>query len=389
MTTRWAKPVYIRSMGAFLPNDPVPNSQITQHIGAIHSKHSALLLKKTLALNGIKNRHYAMVNEKPTHLNIDLAAGAVRDALQNSHGISVNQVGMLAAGTSHPDVILPGFANLVHGRIGSKRSMDCLSSGGVCISSANALKAAAHAVSLGEHSRALVVGSEAASHMLCAKRYKDFETMLDEGKMDLRSVFDIEFVRYMLSDGAGCALLDHEPHPSKLSFRIEQFYHHSFAHELPPCMVLGVPKAGKPIELEEIYKVNETERLVGHQDTDLLNKEIIVRSKESLEAALEQGFLGDGKKVDWVLPHISSYFFYERSALVLQEVLGIRKDRIWTNLATVGNAGSASMMLLLWGLLNDENRPIIKKGDRVLLCIPESGNFSYHYVSLEVVDSNG
>jgi 3-oxoacyl-[acyl-carrier-protein] synthase III len=237
-TFSWARPVYIRSTGAFFPNDPVPNHEIKQHIGMIHSNRSAMIRDKILGYNGIKNRYYAMKNNKPTHLNADLAAEAVHDAIRQYEGVALDQVGMLATGTTIPDILIPGFANLVHGKLRASNSMDCLSSTGVCISSTSALKAAANAVSLGEHNRALVIGCESASHSLASEQFIGFDTD-SEDILDPKDAFKAKFLRYMLSDGAGCALLDLEPHTSKLSFRIERFYHHSFAHKLPPCMVMG------------------------------------------------------------------------------------------------------------------------------------------------------
>jgi 3-oxoacyl-[acyl-carrier-protein] synthase III len=390
----WVRPVYIRSTGAFLPNDPVPNHEIEQHIGAIHSHRSALIREKILACNGIQNRYYAMKNQRPTHLNMDLAAEAVHDALRQSEGVTLDHVSMLATGTTVPDVMVPGFANLLHGRLGATKSMDCLSSAGVCISSVSALKAAANSVTLSEHHRALVVGSETASHGLVAARFKGFDTDAAD-LLDPKDAFKAEFLRYMLSDGAGCALLDCVPHPSQLSFRIERFYHHSFAHELPPCMVLGTVKPGRPIQAQDIYKFNHDQNLLIQQDTYLLNKNIVRRFKESLALAVAQGFLGNddnnnNKRVDWVVPHISSHFFFDPAAKAIQEILGVPRERIWTNLSQVGNVGAASAMLLLWGLLQGGNdRPDLKQGDRVLLVIPESGNFSYHYVLLTVVDPTG
>jgi 3-oxoacyl-[acyl-carrier-protein] synthase III len=392
----WVRPVYIRSVGAFLPNDPVPNDEIEHHIGTIHSHRSAAIREKILSYNGIKNRHYAMKRNVPTHLNADLAAEAVHDALRQSAGVSLDQVGMLATGTSVPDVLVPGFANLLHGRLHGTTSMDCLTSAGVCLASTTALKAAANAVTLGEHRRALVVGSETFSHGLSSAQFQGYDTDAED-ILDPKDAFKAEFLRYMLSDGAGCVLLDGEPHPTQLSFRIERFYHHSFAHELPPCMVMGTRSPGIPIQLPDIYKFNHhrhpnnqsNNHLLLQQDTQLLNKNIIRRFKESMTLAVSQGFLG-GRAVDWVVPHLSSHFFFRQTARAVQDILGVPKERIWTNLSSVGNVGAASTMLLLWGLLHGDDRPgDIKMGDRVLLMVPESGNFSYQYVLLTVVGPSG
>jgi len=378
---QYPRPVYIRSMGAFLPNDPVSNKDMEKHIGTMHEESPAigLVRDKILSLNGITNRHYATKNEEPTHLNLDVASHSVHDALKNSGGVSLADIDMLATGTTMPDIPIPGFANLLHGKLGATHSVDCLSSAGICTSSTNALKAAVNAVAVGQHDNALVVGSETASHGLHAKYLKRFLAQRDNPMSGL-------FLRYMLSDGAGCALLDTSPHPTNLSYRVDQFYHHSFAHRFPPCMVSGTTTgAGKPISLDTIYKFNEDNMDVTlrvQQDIEMLKENVIPLGKEALQYAIEEkGFPAEG--VDWVVPHLSSFMFFPEFAKQIHAVLGIAEDKIWTNLKSVGNVGAASMPLLLWGMLGQN--PNVKKGDRVLVIVPESGNFSFHYILLTVV----
>jgi len=321
---------------------------------------------------------------------------------------------MLATGTTMPDVHVPGFANLLHGKLyerndtanaaSNNKSMDCLSSSGVCISGISAMKAAAHAVTLGQHDRAMVVGCETSSQSTQSHSYSDPSTQS----------LETEFLRYMLSDGASCALLDSEPNPgNQLSFRLEAFYHHSFAHELPPTMVLGVPEAGKSLNLGSTHLTtsdsSDARMKILRQNIKMLNKHIMVKGREALQHAIEEcGLLEcvDGGGIDWVLPHVSSYIFYQDCVDAAQDLLGLPSSRVWTNLETVGNVGSASPFLLLWGALEEQkksasrgnlngssqqsrSRVQLKKGDRVLLFVPESGQFSYHYVILTVCDHNG
>ena len=392
------KPVYIRSIGAFLPNDPVTNEDVPSHLGDIGNRMSDVIRKQIFKSNGIETRYYATLHGKPTHLNIDLAAAAVHDAIDGSGGVSLDSIGLLACGTSSADVIVPGIANLVHGIIGAGHSMECLSTAGVCGSSSTALKAAANAVALGQHKRALVVGSELASHKMLAGRFKKIleKATNDSLLLDPKDIFSGEFLRYMLSDGAACTLLDVSPHPTKLSYRIESIYHHSFAHELPPAMVGGVPKAGKQLQLGETMWTSDdagdvpAHMLVLRQDVELLNENIMKKSAEALRAGIEQGFLDSvGGEVDWVFPHMSSLFFSDEVARHIKDILGLEEDKIWTNLPSVGNVGSASPFLLMWGGLHQRDGPPLKKGDRVVVVVPESGHFSFQYILLTVVDKNG
>ena len=51
------------------------------------------------------------------------------------------------------------------------------------------------------------------------------------------------------------------------------------------------------------------------------------------------------------------------------------------NLARVGNVGAASIYLALDELMTSGK---LKKGDKILLSVPESGRFSYAYAYLTV-----
>ena len=97
-------------------------------------------------------------------LNEELAAEAARRALAD-RGLAPEAVRMLATGTTQGDLLVPGFASMVHGRLGGG-PMELLSAAGVCASGMAALKAAVSAVRLGEHPVAVAVGSELVSRSL-------------------------------------------------------------------------------------------------------------------------------------------------------------------------------------------------------------------------------
>ncbi|HXT89956.1 MAG TPA: hypothetical protein VN714_11945, partial [Trebonia sp.] len=69
---------YITGTGAFLPGEPVDNEQLAARFGA-DTPRAAESLSRTLALNGIKTRHYAVDDSGMTMLlNEELAAEAAR-----------------------------------------------------------------------------------------------------------------------------------------------------------------------------------------------------------------------------------------------------------------------------------------------------------------------
>ena len=59
----------------------------------------------------------------------------------------------------------------------------------------------------------------------------------------------------------------------------------------------------------------------------------------------------------------------------------IPKEKWFTNLATKGNVGSASIYLMVDELFKSGK---LKKGERLLLVVPESSRFSYSYCHLTV-----
>jgi len=54
--------------------------------------------------------------------------------------------------------------------------------------------------------------------------------------------FKKDFLRWMLSDGAGAALLSPEPNKEGLSLKIDWIESASFAHKLDACMYAGGEK---------------------------------------------------------------------------------------------------------------------------------------------------
>jgi 3-oxoacyl-[acyl-carrier-protein] synthase-3 len=89
--------------------------------------------------------------------------------------------------------------------------------------------------------------------------------------------------------------------------------------------------------------------------------------------------------IDWFLPHYSSEYFRDKLFAHLPEQFKIPQSRWFTNLPRVGNVGSASLYLMLGELFSSGS---LKKGERLLCFVPESGRFSMAFVHLTVVDAS-
>ena len=83
-----------------------------------------------------------------------------------------------------------------------------------------------------------------------------------------------------------------------------------------------------------------------------------------------------------VLPHMSSYYFEPAVKKIIAELSPNCPVPFWTNLRTAGNTGAASIFIMLDEYLKTQP---VAAGDRILLFVPESGQFNYVLISLTVV----
>jgi len=382
--------VYITAAGAYLPGEPVDNDRMENVLGLIDGKPSRLK-KRILKSNGIKTRHYALGEDgQTTELNEELAAKAVHAALANSE-LTLEDVEMLAAGTTQGDVPIPGFASMVHGRLGGP-PMEILSAGGVCCSSMAALSSAYRAVATQQRKNAVVVGSELVSRSLKGTRFRrESNDPLEDGHLDgmRRSYrdFDADFLRWMLSDGAGSLVLEGKLHGEKPSLRIDWIELKSYANEYETCMYTGIahkdsPRAGNTwLDLATISEADKAELMRIRQDTGLLPQIVKLSVEEYLRLIKRERIVPE--ELDHILCHYSSHFFKGEIIKLLDEAhLGIPEEKWFTNLYTKGNTGAASIFIMLEEALNSGR---FKKGEKILLMVPESGRFTVSFALLTCV----
>ncbi len=382
--------VFITAAGAYFPGAPVDNDRIESVLGLIDGKPSRLK-KRILKSNGIRTRHYALDEQgRTTELNEELAVKAVRAALGRSE-LRLDEVEMLAAGTTQGDVPIPGFASMVHGRLGG-RPLEILSAGGVCCASMAALAGAYRAVATEQRKNAVVVGSELVSRSLKGTRFRRAsEAPLEDARLDeMRGSyrdFDADFLRWMLSDGAGSVVLESKPHGTELSLRIDWIELKSFAHEYETCMYAGMahkeaPRAGHTwLDMATIAEADQAELMRIRQDTGLL-PQIVKLGVEEYLRLIERGRIVP-EELDHFLCHYSSHFFKSEIVKLLDEArLAIPEAKWFTNLYTRGNTGAASIFIMLEEALNGGR---FKRGEKILLMVPESGRFTISFALLTCV----
>jgi 3-oxoacyl-[acyl-carrier-protein] synthase-3 len=361
---------YITGVGAYLPGDPIDNEQLAARFGDGTALGTAQR-QRVLAANGIRTRHYAVDGAGSTlMLNEELAAHAAERALAD-RGLAPSAVRMLAVGTTQGDLLVPGFASMVHGRLGGG-PMELLSATGVCASGMAALKSAVSAVRLGEHPVAVAIGSELVSRSFGA------------GGANTRDTPDTNFLRWTLSDGAGAVVVEPEPRPDGLSLRVDWMHLVSHAHEHPVCMSAGLgedrePRAGSTwLDLPEPGQAAGFEVPRLRQDMSVLPALIDVGVAE-FSALVKAGRIDPG--TEHILCHYSAEHFRAKLFARLSQAGYPPKDERWfTNLHTAGNTGAASIFVMLEAVL-----PRLRPGDRVLLIVPESGRFTLAFAHLTCV----
>ncbi|MBN9299801.1 MAG: beta-ketoacyl-ACP synthase III [Filimonas sp.] len=377
--------VYITNTSIYLPNEAVPSDEMEEYLGYINGKPSKSK-KIVLRNNGIKTRYYALTKEgKATHTNAEMTANAVRE-LFNNDKTKLQEIELLSCGTSSPDQMMPSHGVMVHGCLPETRSIEVVSPAGVCCAGMHAFKYAYMAVKSGEVNNAVATGSERFSGSLVAHNFDEEAHKLEQLNENPFISFDKEFLRWMLSDGAAAFALSDKPNAEGLSLRVDWIEGVSYANEMDTCMYMAGEKQAdgslkgyldftpEEIMTKSIFSIK--------QDISLLSSNIVpLGGKKIKEIAERRGM--DPDDIDYFLPHMSSEFFRSKIKEIMA-VLGkdVPEEKWFVNLTKMGNVGAASVYFMVHELFKSGQ---LKKGEKLLLLVPESARFSYMYALLTVV----
>lgn len=376
--------VFINRSASFLPNAPVDNATVEKMLGAT-TGHSAQIRRIVLRQNGIRQRYYALDphRQQPTHSNAQLAANAIRALFADAQR---PDIGCLAVGTSLADQLMPGHAVMVHGELGWP-ACEVATLAGICCAGMAALKFAWLQVALGECQHAVAAASELSSAMLRQGNYP-VEGSIAAEKLhnEPELAFGKEFLRWMLSDGAGALWLGALPQPERIALRIDWIEMSSHAHLLPACMYMGARKQGDGSLLgwtqADAVERDQAAMFCLTQDVRLLNENVVEHTLVQPLSRIRQKRRLESDAIDWFLPHMSSEYFRQPIAAALSKIgLPIAQERWYTNLKTCGNTGSASIYIMLDELIRSGT---LRPGERLLCFIPESGRFSSAFMHLTV-----
>ena len=377
------RPVYITKTASFLPNEPVSNSEIETFlgmIGGIPSKAQQLILRN----NQIKTRYYALDKEQNiTHTSYDMAIKAIEKLYGD--GINADTLELLSAGTTSQEMIMPSHAVQIHGEMGGSNNTEVVSFAGSCCSGIHALKYGYLSLASGEKQNAIALASERLSAWMRSSYFKEEYETLKKLKDDPIIAFEKDFLRFMLSDGAGGVLLRDKPNKDSISLKIEWIELTSYANTYPACMYAGAEydSSGNLLGWTRFKEEEWTNKSLFSikQNTKILGENIIkLGGKYLIETAAKRGLKTED--IDWFLPHLSSMYFRSKIFQELERVGFVIPEEKWfLNLPTVGNVAAASAFLMLDELFYSGK---LKKGEKIFIMVPESARFSYAFVYLTV-----
>ncbi len=376
-----SKPVYINAIGKYLPGEPIANNEMEEYLGMIGGKPSRSK-SRMLTQNGIKSRYYALdKNQKTTESVAGMTVKAIDDCLQKNTS-DKGSVQFLSAATTQGDLPIPGFASMVHGEsdlpicgIASHQS--------VCAAGMMAIKNAFMHVQSGEIDTAIACAGELASRMFKAERFENQDATTEKGSLPLET----DFLRWMLSDGAGAFLLQDKPERDAFSLKMEWIELKSHATLFEPCMYTGMNKTEQGgqgpswIDFKSFSDADNSGAINLKQDIRLVNHIVSLGVQHFFQLIDEEKI--DPKKLDWLLCHYSSEYFKQPILDLLQKGgVEIPQEKWFTNLHSKGNTGSASIFIMLEELLYKKD---LKDGQKILCMVPESGRFITSFMLLTVV----
>lgn len=365
--------VYITRTSSFFPNNPVSNDDMEKFIGMVDGKPSRVR-PIILRQNGIKTRFYALdENQKITHSNAQLAQCAIERLFESD--VEKKEIQFLSCATSMPDQFMPSHASMVHGAA-FEQPLEIASLAGVCMSGLLALKTAWLSVGSGNSDNAVCVASELLSPAMLSHFFNEEMKHLKLIEENPHLAFEKDFLRFMLSDGAGALLLQSKPNGDK-NLRIDWIKTYSYANSQPSCMYMWAEKlpngdlmgwknfTGKEMSEKSVWSLK--------QDVRQLNENSMKYFVDAVESALKE----TGQNCDeitYAIPHLSSMYFYDKlDQEFKRRGIDLPTSKWFTNLTWVGNIGSASPFTALDELIKTKD---IKQGDKILLMVPESGRFS-------------
>lgn len=303
----------IIGIGSYLPPRVLTNDELSTMV----ETNDEWITRRT----GISTRHIADgIIDKTTTMAIKAAIKAVEDS-----GINGEEIDLIVAASTTPDLVFPGIACMVQKELGATNA-SCFDINSACPGFIAALNTAEAYIESGNSSVAVVVASETLSN------YVDWE--------DRRTCI-------LFGDGAGAVVLKGEER-TRMNF---VFKASGDRGELLLCENMKQPRRDK----EEDFHKNTFIAMDGAE----VFKFAITEVPEIIRSLMEKLNLSDSD--------IDHFILHQANRRIIETVakkLDISIDKFPMNIDRVGNISSASIPILL----DELNRQgTIRRGDKIIL----------------------
>jgi 3-oxoacyl-[acyl-carrier-protein] synthase-3 len=256
---------------------------------------------------GIKERHKAAEHEYTS----TFAVAAARQALERA-GVAAADLEMIICATVCPDMSLPSTAVFIQSELGAKRAA-AFDLTAACSGFLYALTVADQFIRTGLHCRVLIIGAELLT------RYVDYT---DRGTC------------VIFGDGAGAGVVTRSPDGRRgvLAARIQS--------DGDYADFLYTPGGGTRHPASH-QSVDERLHYIKMRGNELFK--VAVRSMEDISRQVLDEVKMTPGDIDLLVPHQAN----QRITDAVAERLGIPSEKVYSNIARIGNTSSASIPICL------------------------------------------
>lgn len=294
----------ITGVGGYLPDRVLTNDDLSRLVDT----NDEWIVSRT----GIRERRIAGPGETTASMAAAAGAAAIQDA-----GLTAADIDFLVVGTGSPDHIMPSAAALTQDMLGlSCGAVDVMAA---CTSFITALHHATSLIEAGRARRVLVIGADALT------RHVDFT--------DRR-------ICVLFGDGAGAVVLEASARPGVLGIDL--------GADGSGAGALMIPAGGSaaPCTAERVEAGEHFLKMAGGEVFKFAVRIIPETTRRALE--LSDLTVDD---VAWLVPHQAN----QRILDAVAPRLGIATERVFSNVASLGNTSAASIPLALRDLYTGDH----------------------------------
>lgn len=298
--------------GVYLPENVVTNDELAKRVDT----SDEWIRERT----GIRERRIAVEGENTSHLAVEAARAALRDA-----AIDAGEIDLIIVATTTPDETFPATATVVQSRLGIAHGA-AFDVQAVCSGFIYGLAVADNFIKAGQAETVLLIGAETMSRLM---DWTDRTTCV------------------LFGDGAGAFVLQaHEEEGTSADRGVlnTMLYSDGRLHDL--LYVDGGPSSTR------------TTGYLRMKGKEVFRHAVANLSSAILDSAAKAGVSVDD--IDWFVPHQANQRILDATA----KKLGVAPERMVSTVAVHGNTSSASVPLALMTAVKDGR---IKRGDLLLL----------------------